>query len=67
MKDMSVPEEQNPNPALSCPVEVNALNVPGAATHRRSREGHQHMRFSTIFISLRIYYTIFKCKYVHDT
>ena len=50
MKDMSVPEEQNPNPVLSCVMEVIALNVPAAATHRRSREGHRHMHFSTIFI-----------------
>ena len=56
MKDMSVPEEQNPNPVLSCVMEVIALNVPAAATHRRSREGHRHMHFSTIFILTFYYY-----------
>ena len=57
MKDMSVPEEQNPNPVLSCVMEVIALNVPAAATHRRSREGHRHMHFSTISIFIFYYYT----------
>ena len=63
MKDMSVPEEQNPNPVLSCVMEVIALNVPAAATHRRSREGHWHMHFSTIFI---LYYIIIYEDLLHN-